>query len=192
MSLDFFLRETISQYREDDVLYSGLVSGLTGVSRQPASAALILVTTTSTAGGSVILQGSLAGASQNDTLSVDANGFKLSANEFDQISSVSTSGLDTSATITLQARTTGMQPLTQKYLITQFLGQISHPRSSLMTAIPGAQDLGSMVCYHKQTGIKSGDLLLRQGEWFVVRGAPLPITDFSGNVLFYKTFLERE
>jgi len=191
MALDFFLREKIYQHREDDLLYAGAIT-LTNVSRQPLEAGLIEVSTNAPVGGTVTIGGSLASVGQTENLALSANGQKLTNGTFDQIDSVSIAGLTAADAFYIRAKTESLQPMTQRRLIGSFKGQISFFKSDLRIMIPGAEDIGRLVAYHKVAGICTGDFLLRQGEWFRVMGAPTPIINFDSTILYYKTFLERE
>jgi hypothetical protein len=191
MALDFFLRETIYQHREDDILYAGAIT-LTNVSRQPLEAGLVEISTNAPVGGTVTIGGSLASVGQTENLALAAGGQKLTDNTFDQIDSVAIAGLTGADVLYIRAKTESLQPMTQRRLLGSFKGQISFFKSDLRIMTPGAEDTGKLVAYHKIVGICSGDFLLRQGEWFRVMGAPTPIINFDSSIFYYKTFLERE
>ena len=192
MALDFFLRETIYQHREDDLLYAGGIAGLTNVTRQPLEAGLIEISTNTSVAGTVTVGGQLASVGQTENIALAANGQKLTTAKFDQVDSIAIAGLTNAPVLYIRAKTASLQPLVQRRLIDSFKGQVSFFKSDLRVMIPGAEDIGKAVAYHKVVGICTGDFLLRQGEWFRVMGGPTPIIDFGGKVLYYKTFLERE
>lgn len=192
MALDFFLRETIYQHREDDLLYAGGIAGLTTISRQPLEAALIEISSNAPVAGTVTIGGQLASVGQTENIVLVANSQKLTTAEFDQIDSVAIIGLTNATVLFIRAKTASLQPMTQRRLLGSFKGQVSFFRSDLRIMIPGAEDIGKAIAYHKVAGLCTGDFLMRQGEWFRVMGRPTPIIDFGGKVMYYKTFLERE